>query len=336
MAPHKHPPCLHWNLIYCSLAATICLCYKGDSSNDILGQSDHPDPHGSLDHPGGLLKDFAHTATTDESKLRLALLVEDKIDKNKDGLVQLDELVEWIKKCQDKYVQLGVNQHWAAYQRLLDSSGALGWQQYIDHEYEHMVTIAMHSSSIEQVEKLKNSHQFHLKRDLRRWQAADSNLDGKLSKSEFKLFLNPEYYAEMFPVMVKEKFERSDTNQDGKLSIDELVGELAVNDEARPNMEEHVQDIRYNKGVLHGRFDLDKSGYIDEMELASLLKKIDAQDHNIVEAQNLMRSADLDHDHRLTREEILGAYHEFVNSHATDFGGALQGPLPHMAIRDEL
>ena len=49
--------------------------------------------------------------------------------------------------------------------------------------------------------------------------------DGKLSRAEFSTFLHPEEADHMRDVVVKETIEDIDTDGDGKISLDEYIGE---------------------------------------------------------------------------------------------------------------
>ena len=49
--------------------------------------------------------------------------------------------------------------------------------------------------------------------------------DGKLSRAEFSTFLHPEEAEHMRNVVVTETIEDIDTDGDGKISVDEYIGE---------------------------------------------------------------------------------------------------------------
>lgn len=298
--------------------------YKDDVTNDYLRQTDHPyhkNPPSS--NSKSLFDEFAHTMSTDESKLRLALLVDDKIDQNKDGLVQLDELVGWLRESQDRYAQEDVNRHWIAYEKQLDDTSSISWKEYADREYEHLVALTKQSGSQEQVDLIKKSHEYHIQRDLRRWKAADLNQDGCLSRNEFKMFLYPEHSESMHGLVVEEKFELLDRNNDGKVSADEYLADLPP-EETHYSSQKRDDWLRNEKSKFLTQIDSNHDSYLDKSELARAVSRSEMHDQVITEAQHLMHSADSNKDHRLSKEEILLAYHEFVNSHATDFGEALR------------
>lgn len=63
-----------------------------------------------------------------------------------------------------------------------------------------------------------------LKRDRRRWDAADINIDGVLNREEFAAFLHPEEMSHMRDLVVYETLEDIDKDGDKKISVDEYIG----------------------------------------------------------------------------------------------------------------
>ena len=61
-------------------------------------------------------------------------------------------------------------------------------------------------------------------RDEIRFNKADQNSDGKLSKGEFASFLHPENDDAMKDVVVAETMEDIDQNKDGFVSLEEYIG----------------------------------------------------------------------------------------------------------------
>lgn len=63
------------------------------------------------------------------------------------------------------------------------------------------------------------------KRDRRRWAVADTDSDDLLTKDEFASFLHPEETGHMRDVVVLETMEDIDKDKDGKISLQEYIGE---------------------------------------------------------------------------------------------------------------
>ena len=324
MIPHRQKI---WPYIIVQLLVSVCIInasYKDD--HDLYNRPKQADQHieTSESKQRGLFDDFAYTATIDESKLRLALLVDEKIDRNKDGSVQLDELVGWLRECQDKYAKEDVNRHWHIYKKPLDDHSAIGWKEFAEREYDHLVTLTKQSGDQDQVDRVKKSHQFHIQRDMRRWRKADSNNDGRLNRVEFKTFLYPEGSEVMHDVLVDEKLEFLDKDQDGKISATEFLSDLTP-EAAHYDDSKHEEWLQSERSKFHSQIDKNHDEYLDRTELSLWMSSLRAShDNTVTEAQHLMQASDRNRDHRLTKEEILASYHEFVNSHATDFGEALR------------
>lgn len=70
----------------------------------------------------------------------------------------------------------------------------------------------------------KYSYKAMLDRDKRRWNVADENNDGLLTRDEFAAFLHPEESKRMKNVVIMETIEDIDKDNDGKISLDEFIG----------------------------------------------------------------------------------------------------------------
>ena len=82
------------------------------------------------DHEAFLGKDEAREfdqLTPEESKGRLGKIV-DRIDSNEDGYVTLDEMRDWIRFTQQRYVSEDVDRQWN--QHNVDNGETITWDQY--------------------------------------------------------------------------------------------------------------------------------------------------------------------------------------------------------------
>lgn len=57
----------------------------------------------------------------------------DRIDTNKDGYVNHEELHHWIKHRQRRYIEENVNKHWKDYDK--DKDNRIGWEEYKNTTY---------------------------------------------------------------------------------------------------------------------------------------------------------------------------------------------------------
>jgi len=158
-------------------------------------------------------------------------------------------------------------------------------------------------------------------RDRRRWDMADEDSDGALTKYEFKHFLHPEDADHMRDIVIQETIEDIDKDGDGRLSVDEYIGDMYHTDSSS-STDEEPDWVKRERESFHDVRDQDGDGYMSADEVKAWIIPPDF-DHNEAEARHLMQESDADQDEKLTKEEILNNYDLFVGSQATDFGEAL-------------
>lgn len=83
----------------------------------------------------------------------------------------------------------------------------------------------MDPSDLENEEDDGMTYKEMVKRDKRRWEAADKDQDTALTIEEFTDFLHPEEADHMRPIVVLETMEDIDKDKDGKISLAEYIGE---------------------------------------------------------------------------------------------------------------
>lgn len=243
----------------------------------------------------------------EESKRRLGLIV-DKIDSDKDGKVTQEELKQWIEYTQKKYLKEDAMRQWEAHNP--KNKPQLSWDEYKSMVYGFL-------DDAEEDDE-NETYKVMLIRDERRWKLADTDEDGSLTLDEFTDFLHPEESKHMKDIVVTETIEDIDGDKDGKISIDEYIGDMyqGIPDENEPDWVEGEREQFTNFR------DKDKDGFMDKEEVRSWIVPTD-YDHPDAEAKHLILEADSDKDGILTKDEILDKYDVFVGSQATDFGEAL-------------
>ncbi|XP_063978798.1 calumenin [Diachasmimorpha longicaudata] len=247
----------------------------------------------------------------EESTRRLGIIV-DKIDKDKDGFVTKEELKDWIRYTQLRYIRDDVERQWKSHNP--EENDTISWTKYKKLVYEFM-----DDSDFEAKENDENwSYVVMLKRDRRRWSVADQDGDDALTKEEFTAFLHPEETDHMKDVVVEETLEDIDKDGDGKISLAEYIGDMyrGSDDDEEPEW------VKNEKEQFTGFRDKDKDGFMDSEEVKNWIIPEDF-DHAEAEALHLIYEADQDADQKLTKDEILEKYDVFVGSQATDFGEAL-------------
>ncbi|XP_075888785.1 reticulocalbin-3 isoform X2 [Nelusetta ayraudi] len=275
-----------------------------------LSDHAHDDGQGfQYDHEAFLGREEAKSfdqLSPEESKAKLAKIVE-RIDTDKDGFVSHSELHYWIKHRQRRYIQENVDKHWKDYDKNQD--GQISWEEYKNTTYGYY-----HGEEFDDVED-KATYRSMLLRDERRFKTADRDSDGIATREEFTAFLHPEEFDHMKSVVVQETVEDIDKDGDGKVNLNEYIGDMFTPEEGESEPD-WVQTERTHFSEFR---DSNKDGYLDAAEVAHwvLPGEIDHADN---EAKHLILETDTDKDEKITQKEILANWNMFVGSQATNYG----------------
>lgn len=280
-----------------------------DKEHDLTDEEDH-----DYDHEAFLGDDAEEFDDLDpeESQRRLGVIV-DKIDKDHDGQVTVDELAKWIKFTQTRYITDDVERQWESHK--IEGKESINWDEYRQNVYGFL------DEEGAEAEENGFSYQQMETRDNRRWVLADLDHDGELTKLEFQAFLHPEDAEHMRDIVVQETLEDIDKDGDGKINLDEYIGDM-YKDEDTVGQEEEPDWVASEREQFTKYRDSDGDGLMDMEEVKAWIIPPDF-DHSEAEAKHLVFESDSDQDSMLTKEEILDKYDLFVGSQATDFGEAL-------------
>ncbi|XP_035227343.1 calumenin-A-like [Stegodyphus dumicola] len=244
----------------------------------------------------------------EESKRRLGKIV-DKIDADKDGFVSMQELKDWIQHTQRRYIIDDSERQWKNLNP--NDEPEVTWKTY------RKVTYGYTEDAIDDNEKAHYKEM--MERDLRRWKRADQDGNDSLNKKEFIDFVHPEDSNHMKDIVVIETMEDIDKNNDGKISLEEYIGDMYNDDDDLEDEPSWVQSERDQFKLFR---DKDKSGFMEFEEVKQWILP-DDYDNSDAEAKHLVYESDINRDNQLSKEEILNKFDLFVGSQATDFGEAL-------------
>lgn len=228
--------------------------------------------------------------------------------------MDLSELKAWIQFTQRRYIQDDVERQWRSHNP--ENNDTVSWEFYRKTVYGFMDEMDPLD-----LEKEDNgfSYKAMLTRDRRRWSVADRDGDDSLTRPEFTDFLHPEESPYMRDIVVMETVEDIDKDNDGKISVDEYIGDMYKSTDEK---EEEPEWVKHERETFKTWRDKDADGFLNNEEVKNWIIPHDF-DHSEAESKHLIYEADADSDEKLTKEEILNKYDVFVGSQATDFGEKL-------------
>ncbi|KMQ97366.1 Calumenin-B [Lasius niger] len=164
------------------------------------------------------IKMMSFDELTPEEIIRRLVIIVDRIDYDLDGYVTHEELEDWIIYSRRRYIRDHMYYQWKIY-KPDERKDKILWTEYTAMFYSDMDDYEKDKSYGGSLSKLQM-----LKKDRRRWTAADLDGDDALDKIEFTSFTFPEEAEHMEDAIVLETMEDIDKDGDGKISVTEYIG----------------------------------------------------------------------------------------------------------------
>lgn len=246
----------------------------------------------------------------EESKKRLSLLVK-KMDKDNDGSVSEQELVEWILSSFQKLDEEDSSEQHKEHDS--DKDGKVSWKEYISKQYgynpEDLADFKQRTDEdLEDFNKVKEM----IEDDHLKFKTADEDKDEALNLKEYVAFEFPYNFERMHELEMNRAMKDFDKNGDGVVSLEEYLGQEGGGDEEW----EETEKERFNS------YDVNHDGKLDRQEMKPWILP-DNTETAIEEAEHLISRADDNKDGKLSKEEIVDHHDDFVGSQATNYGAFL-------------
>ncbi|CAL8074452.1 unnamed protein product [Calicophoron daubneyi] len=287
---------------------------EAKSRDETAHFADDPERHNvDFDHEAFLgsetVQEFSRL-TPEQSREKLREIVK-RIDTDGDGKITEAEMKQWVIYVYKTSTQKSTDKHWAAINT--DNKPVITWKEYSETTYGPEQERLNDPESVEDYKRA-------IKHDRRRWDAADLDRDGSLTKEELADFLNPEDKKHMREALIDELLDAVDTDKDGYVSEKEYIDDLArayqtTLEPGQPEPEWVKSELSQFKDYR----DADKDGRLNREEVGEWIMPANYDPHE-AETQHLFYHADADHDKVLTEQEILDKQDLFVNSRATNYG----------------
>jgi Ca2+-binding EF-hand superfamily protein len=222
----------------------------------------------------------------------------DRIDNDHNGTITKQELKDWIKSVQTRYITDDVDRQWKQINN--DSSHEISWDEYDKVTYHALCKMLTKFSLIitlgflldDDVPEPKQVTEQFLrlqKRDRLRFTKADENRNGRLNKREYADFIHPEQSPRMKDLFITETIEDIDKNKDGFISLEEFLGDMW--DTTENNNTAEPDWVKVERENFKSYRDLDHDGRMNRKEVELWLMPTD-YDNIQAETAHLFHEAD--------------------------------------------
>ncbi|KAK4831937.1 hypothetical protein QYF61_020314 [Mycteria americana] len=280
-------------LLLCLSLSMLCISSKPTEKKDRV----HHDPQLSdkvhddaqnfdYDHDAFLGADEAKTfdqLTPEESKERLGKIVS-KIDEDKDGFVTVEELKDWIKFAQKRWIYEDVERQWKGHD--LNEDGLISWEEYknatygyildkIDTDKDGFVTEGELKAWIKKAQK-----KYVYDSVERQWQEFDMNQDGFISWDEYRNVTYGTYLADPGRPPLLFSFP-DDPDPDDGFNYKQMM----VRDERRFKMADKDGDLTATKEEFTAFLHPEEYDYMKDIVVQETMEDIDKNGDGFIDLE---------------------------------------------------
>jgi len=262
-----------------------------------------------LDDPDDYDDDDVLDLPIDEQKQRLRNLVEKKIDTDKDGFVNSEELYQWTLKAYDRFEVDDLREEIQIVDENKD--GEVSWKEHCADVYGQECA-EQEDCFVDPVTDEDKANAFNYNKDKLLFKAANLNGDGTLDFAEYVVFKHPRRSEATSRVVVQSKLDQLDSDKDGALTLEEFL--MEIKDQTIEDKTHKMEEERFKEEL-----DTDGNGKLDDAEILNWLEPNNEGEASD-ESEHLMSECDTDNNQKLSVDEILNNHSIWVDSDATDYG----------------
>lgn len=225
-----------------------------------------------------------------------------EIDANEDNTISLTELGAWFNFQDVEYLKQNARDHFIMFDKNHDN--AVTWEEYANIAFgaNHVETCraVYDNKTPPEFSKLGTQVQDAIMTAVRRWRAAGGF---SMSQEEFTGFTYPELFQHMRNIVVAEAYQTYDTNRDGKVSGEELLGKkFKLTSSQVEEFRRGEFDMRGEPNML-GLKDRNNNGVFEKKELSYWLME-NRRMMRRQESEGLFREMDTDGNSRISLKEF--------------------------------
>lgn len=140
------------------------------------------------------------------------------MDEDKDNFVSKQELTNWIHKSMLALDQEETEERFADVDD--DKDDKVSWEEYAKDAFGDDDEEGKISTDPEDLKLMEEDRSYFL--------AADKDGDGKLDRTEFAAFQNPEHHQHMHETLLDVTLKEKDTDKNGQIDFKEFMGDIGI------------------------------------------------------------------------------------------------------------